>query len=824
MRTTAEHYKRRTKTWRHVLAHLVACSVLSITLFWLVLPKPPLLENVSFSRQIFDCHGRLLRVTLSADEKYRLFTPLAEISPALIDATLWQEDRHFRQHPGVNPVAALRSAWHFLRQGGRARAGASTVSMQLARLRFGLRTRTLRGKLAQTIRAVQLERHYSKAQLLEAYLNLAPYGRNIEGVGAASRLYFDKMPRALSRPEAIALSVIPQSPARRVPHVGRENPALTAACARFCERRAKDGEPVDALSREFRAQANHGAPPFLAPHFTTALLRSTVEPEVRTTLDLDLQRLVERQIGNHLMANTALGLRNAAALLVDTRTMDVLAQVGSANFSDPDILGQSDGTRRPRSPGSALKPFVYALALDAGLIHPLSLLADTPRRFGDYEPENFDRDFAGPLSATDALARSRNVPAVALAARLRQPTFYTFLQRAEVRLPREESFYGLTLPLGGAEVTMEDLARLYAMLANGGRLQPLRKVGASLRDAPAVDAAGAQTVRVPDHSTQGRLGETLLPVGAQLLSPEAAFLTLEMLGRTPSPGLSAETDPAFPIFWKTGTSHGFRDAWSAAVFDGFVLVIWIGEFDGRSNPAFVGRTAAGPLLFSIINALRAAGVARPDPHAHEPSAAVAAHLRRVELCAVSGGLPTAACHGRVSGWFIPGVSPIAPCEIHREVLVDAATGLRVGADADDGVRALRREVFEFWPADLLALFRQAGVSRRVPPPFLPGSGSAAAPTQISGSGRLRITSPRDETVYALRANANAGAAGRELMLRAQTEPGARKIYWFADKTFLGVAEPRGGLSWHPSPGRYRVTALDDQGRSDVCSVTLQSAP
>ena len=502
--------------------------------------------------------------------------------------------------------------------------------------------------------------------------------------------------------------------------------------------------------------------------------------------------------------------------------MDVLAQVGSADFFNPEILGQVDGTRQPRSPGSALKPFVYALALDAGLIHPLTLLPDAPRRFGDYEPENFDREFAGPLSATDALARSRNVPAVALAARLQRPTFHSFLKEAGVHLPRDEGFYGLTLPLGGAEVTAEDLVRLYAMLANGGRLQPLRRqAGTSLRDAPAV---GVGRTEIP-----GRPGDAPQPAAPQLLSPEAAFLTLEMLGRIPPPGLSAETDPMFPVFWKTGTSHGFRDAWSAAVFDHFVLVVWIGEFDGRGNPAFVGRTAAGPLLFGIINALRAAGVAKPNSHAHAPSPAAAAHLRRVELCAVSGGLPTAACQGRSSGWFIPGASPIAPCEIHREVLVDAATGLRVGAEADDGARKLRREICEFWPADMLALFRQAGVSRRVPPPFLSRAGLAGTTTtmshHVSGGDRLRIVSPRGETGYALRADSSgATGVGSELALRAQTEAGARKIYWFADKTFLGVAEPGASFAWRPTPGRYRITALDDQGRSDVCAVTLRQVP
>ena len=440
-----------------------------------------------------------------------------------------------------------------------------------------------------------------------------------------------------------------------------------------------------------------------------------------------------------------------------------------------------DGTRRPRSPGSALKPLIYALAMDQGIIHPLSLLSDAPHRFGNYNPENFDREFTGPITAADALARSRNVPAVALAAQLRQPTLYGLLRAAGVHLPRPESYYGLALPLGGAEVTAEDLARLYAALANGGELRPLRRT---------LDAPEAAPVRV--------------------CSAEAAFLTLDMLGRVPPPG-RAVPDPAFPVFWKTGTSHGCRDAWCVGVFDHFVLTVWLGRFDGRGNPGFVGRTAAAPLFFNVVDALRAAGVARGTPHAPPPGA----NLRRVELCAVSGQLPGAACHHRTQGWFIPGVSPIEPCAIHREILVDDASGLRV--PFDDGSRKLRREVYEFWPSELREMFARAGLPRRAPPPFLPGAtgGEGAVHT----AGRLRILSPHADTVYQWRAADPGGPT-----LRAQTEADATRVYWFEGRNFLGQSVPSEGLPWLARPGVWRLTALDDQGRADTCSVTIQNAP
>ncbi len=778
-----------------ILATLFVGTAL-LGLVWLCLPKPPLLDGITFSRRVFDRNGALLRVTLSADQKYRIFTPLAQISPDLIHATLLQEDRFFTEHPGVNPVAAARAAFHFCL--GQKRGGASTITMQLARLRFHIRSRSLGGKCAQMWCALELERHYTKDQLLEAYLNLAPYGRNLEGVGAASEIYFAKDAIHLTRPEAVALSVIPQSPARRALRIARANPALAPARDRLLARLTGQD---DATQKEFAAEAVPRRS-LLAPHFTTQVLGQTHNREIQTTLDLDLQRLVERRIASYVNANHARGIHNAAAMLVDFRSMEVLAQVGSADFSNAAIGGQVDGTRSPRSPGSTLKPFVYALALDQGLIHPLTMLKDAPRSFGAFDPENFDREFVGPIKATDALARSRNIPAVTLASELHGPTLYGLMQRASVHLPRDEKFYGLALPLGGAEVTMEDLVRLYAMLANGGELRPLRRICSRFP----VGSAGVGG----QHSPSPRLSQGGGDNGRQLVSREAAFLTLEMLGQIPRPGMSAPSGED-GILWKTGTSQGFHDAWSVAVFDHYVLAVWVGNFDGKSNPAFVGRSCAAPLLFQVVDAMRANGRAHPHPHEPPPNA----NLRRVEFCAVSGELPTAACTHRISGWFIPGVSPISQCAIHREILIDDATGLRV--NADDSTRKLHREIYEFWPSDLLALFEQAGLSRRAPPPFLPGD----AVESLARRGHPpRIVSPKHNLVYSLGETAN---TARALSLRAEAEADVKRIYWFADRTFLGTSERDIPLSWKPNPGSYQVIAMDDQGRSDTCAVTFAVA-
>ena len=325
---------------------------------------------------------------------------------------------------------------------------------------------------------------------------------------------------------------------------------------------------------------------------------------------------------------------------------------------------------------------------------------------------------------------------------------------------------------------MQDLARLYAMLANGGRLRPLRWSAA-------------------DPLTSGR----------RMLSAESAFLTLQMLGTVPRPELNCAIDNSNPpVFWKTGTSHGFRDAWSVAVFDHYVLAVWVGNFDGRANPAFVGRTAAAPLLFQIIDGIRANW---PEQRP-EQSPPLGANLKRVELCALSGDLPQSFCPQRVEGWFIPGVSPIKTCNVHREVLVDVETGLRVSVD--DGTRQLRREVYEFWSGELLALFERAGLPRKSPPPFMAG----ASCDTLERSGRPpEILSPaagRREILI---------ASSPVIPLRAKVEADVREVYWFAGNAFIAKAAASDVVSWKSSPGTYQLTALDDHGRAGTSSVTLR---
>jgi penicillin-binding protein 1C len=610
---------------------VITALVLAVPHFLrMAVPKPPLMEGIPFSRLVEDRHGATLRISLSGDEKYRLPSRLRDISPVLIEATLLYEDRYFYSHHGANPLALVRAAWSTV-SGGR-RLGASTLTMQLARIRFGLHTRTPCGKLVQIARALQLDLHYTKDELLEAYLTLAPYGANIEGAEAASRLYFGKSAKELTLSEALTLAVIPQSPSARTPVTPGGKARLEEARS-LITRLWMEAHPEDRKDLAFLALPVQVLPekqrPFGAPHFCEMALRESGSRDavIRTTLDLNLQRALETRIGRFVEQRRSEGIRNACAVLVDVETAEVLSWVGSAGFHDAAISGQVDGMTMRRSPGSALKPFIYAMAMDRGLIFPGSILVDAPRRFAGYAPENFDRSFAGPIPAGRALVESRNVPAVSLLDTLSPSAFHDFLERGGVQGLRPAGDYGLTLALGGCEVSPRELAQLYTMLANGGNFRPLRW-----------RQDGKEPPVVP------------------LLRPEAAFLALDMLRNARPPSGAAPLK--LPTAFKTGTSHGFRDAWCAGLVGRYALVVWVGDFQGAGNPALLGRTAAAPLFFQIASSLQSSDSGSAIPPWTDPSGL---NLVPVEVCAETGLLAGANCREKKKSWFIPGVSPITAC-------------------------------------------------------------------------------------------------------------------------------------------------------------------
>ena len=658
--------------------------------------------------------------------------------------------------------------------------------MQLARLKYRLNTRTIPGKLHQIARAVQLELSYSKRELLEAHINLIPYGGNIQGVGAASRIYFDKSAQALDLAESLSLVLIPQSPARRAPRKAQiEGSELAAARERLFERWVELHPQAQALAEHARERLTFRSLadlPFEAPHFTEHVLgrytrdRASRQVAIHSSLDLPLQRRSERVLSSYVAQRQGIGVRNAAALIVDYRDMSVRSLIGSADFHAAAIEGQVDGTAAKRSPGSALKPFIYALAIDQALIHPMSVLKDSPTAFGPFSPENFDGRFIGPITATEALSRSRNIPAIALSSQLANPNFYQLLKSAGIANLASERHYGLALALGGGEVTMQETAILYGLLANRCEISPINFLKGAARDP-----------------------------GPRLLSEEASFMTLEML-RSARPGElhARKIGNAYPA-WKTGTSWGFRDAWTAGIVGPYVIVVWVGNFDGHGNPAFVGVEAAAPLFFRLADAIAA------NERLYEPSFRQPRRLEKVEVCSASGDLPNAECPRTAMTWYIPGVSPIRISQVHRRVWTDTRTGEQACPPYDPVIT--RSEVFEFWPSDLLQLFAQAGMPRRRPP--APADCQRDVPSGVAPS----ITSPviaADYTIPISRLGVDA------IPLAANADSEVRRLHWFANETYVGTGTPSVALGWRPhKSGRYLIRAIDDRGRVDTRELNVE---
>lgn len=779
-----------------------AALIFLILVCWcLFTPKPPLLDGISFSTVVLDRHGRLMRLSLAEDERYRIFTPLDQISAELVEATLLYEDKYFYSHPGVNPAALIRAAFSTY-IGGDRRMGASTITMQLARLRLDMDTSTIAGKLRQIERALAYERYYSKDEILEAYFNLAPYGGNIEGCGTASRIYYHKEPARLSLVESLSLVSVPQNPARRNPlavHAHGTDKALEEAQQRIFSLWIAS-HPEDAgsafLTKSRLEVFSPSALPFTAPHISTeAIATHSGREPVHTTIDNRLQLQLEQMLATMVRRNATQGVNNASALLVHWPTMEVRALVGSADFYNTKIEGQVDGTKARRSPGSTLKPFIYALALDQGLIHPKTLLYDTPRSFGGYDPENADQEFRGPVSATEALFLSRNIPAITLAGRLGREEgldLYDFLRSAKVNFDFTKDHYGLALVLGGAEVSMRELAALYAMLANHGLYQDLKIFSPASPNRP--DQNGSD-----ENAT----------FQTKLLSPEACVLTLNMIRAVPSgqrlPGTSVVR--RVPMYWKTGTSNGYRDAWTAGVFGPYVLVVWVGNFDNTPNPAFVGARIAAPLFWDMADAVYS--MERITDTAMQNIENL--NIRKVKVCSGTGDLNTSLCPDVAETLFIPGVSPIEDSGVYREILIDTATGMRACVNVPGSTE---RVVWEFWPTDLQRVFRSAGIMKPAPPPFLPECGVEDNP----GGLPPEIISPKYGVIYH---RSLSQPQGTVITLHAAGDADATDFFWFSGSSFIGRSTPNEHLVWTPPGGTSVIRVVDNFGRAQSRTIKVE---
>jgi penicillin-binding protein 1C len=571
-----------------------------VTLFSLdQLFAPPLDRVREVSPVVVDRDGEWLMAFTTRQGTWRLEARLDEIDPEFQRRLIAIEDERFWIHPGVDPIALARASVAYARA-GRVTQGGSTITMQLARL-LEPRPRTVGSKLIEIIRALQIEARMSKREILSAYLTLAPYGGNLEGVRAASRAYFQRDPQWLDDAEMALLIALPQAPEARRPD--RHPAAARAARDRVLNMFAGAGLISRVRAEEgMQSAIPPRAPfPYSAPHAAQALVAEhRGEGVVHSSLDARLQRDLE-----DLARRRAAGLeRDAqiAMLAVDLRTREVRARVGGAGVERAG--GYIDMTRAIRSPGSALKPFLYAIAFDEGIAAPETLVRDAPRRFGGYLPENFDRRFHGDVSLEDALRHSLNLPAVATLERIGANRFHAALRRAgaDVRLPRRaDSEPGLALALGGVGMTLEDMVQLYAALGDDGRARPL------------------VTDNAPGFAFSRRF-----------VRAQTAERVLEILATSPHPAgrIPAQVAQGAPrIAFKTGTSYGFRDAWSFGVSDGYAIGVWVGRPDGAPRPGATGRSEALPLLFEAFDLVGGSSEPYRPP---EDDAPVAPALTRLE--------------------------------------------------------------------------------------------------------------------------------------------------------------------------------------------------
>jgi penicillin-binding protein 1C len=551
---------------------------------WVISLGPlPLTQARQVSTTIIDRHDKLLRAYAMADGRWRLpVDARTGVDPGYLKLLLAYEDRRFYSHLGVDPLALGRAALQLVTR-GRIVSGGSTITMQLARLMEPRRERSVHAKLRQMVRALEIERQLTKDQILDLYLALAPFGGNLEGVRAASIGYFGKEPKRLSLAEAALLVALPQSPENR--RLDRHPDVALKARDRVLDRMVEDGN----VSQEDAVQAKavpvprlRRPMPILAPHSSDQAIATVKDtPVIRLTLDASLQKVLEALARDRAVA---LGSNISVALIaVDNESGDVLARVGSSDYFDDRRAGQVDMTRAVRSPGSTLKPFIYGLAFEDGFVHPESLIDDRPIRFGSYAPENFDMTFQGTVPVRKALQLSLNVPAIALLDRVGASRLSSRLKQAGVNLvlPKDEA-PGLAMGLGGVGVTLQDLAQLYAGLARLGNAKPLREIMTARDDA-------RDSLRLMDQVAAWQVGNVLIG--------------------TPPP----ENGMHGRIAFKTGTSYGYRDAWSVG-FDGRITIgVWVGRPDGAPVPGLVGRTAAAPILFDAFARTGKLPAALPKP-------------------------------------------------------------------------------------------------------------------------------------------------------------------------------------------------------------------
>jgi penicillin-binding protein 1C len=748
-------------------------------LFLRLTPLPMEKLKGDYSTAFLASDGSLLRLTLSKTGKYRLPLKLEEVSPQVVRGFTAYEDRWFFWHFGVNPVALIRAAYLDMTH-RKVVSGASTISMQVAKL-LKRRPRTLWAKTVEIYRAMQLEARFSKKQILEYYLNSVPMGGNIEGVGAASLLYFGKPAKLLSWGETALLISLPRSPSGRRPDrfpqrakVGRDEVLKRILpVIRLSELEAQGATQSILPTRRF---ANPNSAPQLAQR--TFELSGRAPGVLNLTIQPNLQGLAQKFLSDAVAKIKNQGVHNGAIVILDNHTMKVLAYVGSPDFNDP-MGGQINGANITRSPGSALKPFLYGLAMDRGLVTPRKMLFDIPRDYSGYKPANFEGKYQGLVSTEDALAGSLNIPAVGLESTLEAESGGLeawIKQTGAIARGRGNLEPGLSVVLGAYPMTLEEMARLYATLANGGRMRTLKFFE---------DKAGADA---PEK-------------GKALLSPEACYMLSEMLAKVERTDLPAswEFSPTrSKVAFKTGTSFGRRDAWCVGYTPDTTIGVWLGNADNQGSAALIGHDAAAPVVINLFNEL----TRTKDTWFSRP-----AGVQTRKVCVLSGLPAGEECHDIVEDLFIPGVSDNNSCGVHRRVFIRKKDGREVCRYCMAGKpNEYYSKVFEAWPPDMTRFLRSRGQKFQA----IPSHNQDC--THFFTRFTPHITSPKPQGKYEIQPGLP--LKSQKVSFSVQAGPDVQEVYWFVGTHLVAQGKPDQVFYWNPQAGQWDVSVVDSRCRSD----------
>ena len=753
----------------------------------LVVPMPSFRAPLSTVVEAAD--GTLLGARVAADGQWR-FPPPDSLPDKYITCLINYEDRWFRWHPGVNPVAVTKALTDNIRAGETVRGG-STITMQVARMARGNPERTYGGKIIEMLSAVKLELFRSKGTILKLYAANAPFGGNTVGIEAAAWRYTGRGTADLTWAEAATLAVLPNAPALIYP--GRNSERLKEKRDRLLQTLAERGK-IDSLTCELAmGEPLPGAPlqmPSLAPHLTGRLWIEEPGTRKRTNVDPLLQREASELVDRHVSALEGNGIHNAAAVVVEVSTGNVVAWVGNSTL--PDTTGRHgrdvDMVTAPRSTGSIMKPFLYAGLLSSGMLLPNALIPDIPTRFQGFRPENADFSYSGAVPAGDALARSLNIPAVRMLQMYEEERFLLLLrQMGFTTFTKPASHYGLSLILGGGEATLWELASAYASMARVLITNP-----------------GTQTSN-SSSSIPNRKSQIAIPP----LSPSSIWLTYEALRRVNRP----ETETGWQYFgsapevaWKTGTSFGFRDAWAIGTTPQYIVAVWAGNADGEGRPGLSGIASAAPLLFDIIRLLppSASWFVKPDEG-----------MTLVGVCAASGYRAGPDCTDRKDEWVPEAGLRSEACPYHTIVSLDPTETWRVNSSCAAPGEMVARSWFVLPPA-MEYYYRMRNPSYRTLPPFRQGcSDDMKLPSMefIYPSRDARIFIPRS-------------LQGQLMSMLPEIAHRRRNatVYWHLDNQYIGMTRHIHQTEIRVGEGEHLITAVDEEGmtvsRKFYCIGTL----